>query len=159
MSRDRDRGRDRDGAGRPRNARPRDATGRPLARSGNDAGPAADDPPALPPGEAIDLAADLLADGHAFRAHEVFEAVWKSTDTDRDLWRGLAQLAVGITHAQRGNPTGSRALLLRGAESLAPWAGTTPYGLDIDGLRAWAHTATAEAGPVECDVSRLLRPS
>lgn len=146
--------RDRDEAGRPRNARPRDATGRPLARSGTDAAPTSDDPPALPPREAIDLAADLLADRLAFRAHEVFEAVWKSTDTDRDLWRGLAQLAVGITHAQRGNATGSRTLLLRGAESLAPWAGTTPYGLDIDGLRAWA-----EAGLVECDVSRLIRPA
>jgi uncharacterized protein len=128
--------RDRDDTGRPRNARPRDRTGRPLARGGEPG--AADDPPALPPDQAIDLAGDLLADGLAFRAHEVFEAVWKSTETDRELWRALAQLAVGITHAQRGNPVGSRALLLRGAESLRPWAGTSPYGLDIDGLRSWA---------------------
>src|SRR5437763_1589981 len=77
--------RDRDDAGRPRNARPRDATGRPLERSDEPATPA-DDPPAMPPGEAIELAAGLLADGLAFRAHEVFEAVWKSTDTDRELW-------------------------------------------------------------------------
>lgn len=133
--------RDRDEAGRPRNARPRDRTGRPLARDvRNDTTPA-EDPPALPPDEALDLADRLLADGNAFRAHEVFEAVWKSTDTDRELWRGLAQLAVGITHAQRGNAVGSRALLLRGAESMQPWAGTTPYGVDIDGLRAWANDA------------------
>jgi hypothetical protein len=133
--------RDRDEAGRPRNARPRDDTGRPLARDAH--APTPDDPPALPPDEAIDLATQLLADGRAFRAHEVFEAVWKSTDVDRELWRGLAQLAVGITHAQRGNTTGSQALLTRGAESLRPWAATTPYGLDIDGLRDWATAAAA----------------
>ena len=133
--------RDRDEEGRPRNARPRDSTGRPLARTDEAAAPV-DDPPALPPNEAIDLAVNLLADGLAFRAHEVFEAVWKSADTDRELWRGLAQLAVGITHAQRGNATGSRALLSRSADSLRPWSGTTPYGLDIDGLRSWAEAAS-----------------
>jgi hypothetical protein len=133
--------RDRDDAGRPRNARPRDDTGRPLPRDDDGESAAAADPPALPPTEAIDLAVELLDDGLAFRAHEVFEAVWKSTDLDRELWRGLAQLAVGITHAQRGNATGSRALLLRAATSLEPWSGTSPYGLDIDGLRAWASAA------------------
>jgi len=133
--------RDRDEAGRPRNARPRDDTGRPLNRDADIDTTPSEDPPALPPDDAIDLAARLLADGHAFRAHEVFEAVWKSTDTDRELWRGLAQLAVGITHAQRGNAVGSRSLLLRGAESIRPWAGATPYGLDVDGLRVWAKKA------------------
>jgi len=106
--------RDRDETGRPRNARPRDDTGRPLNRDADIDTTPSEDPPALPPDDAIDLAARLLADGHAFRAHEVFEAVWKSTDTDRELWRGLAQLAVGITHAQRGNAVGLRSLLLRG---------------------------------------------
>lgn len=132
--------RDRDAEGRPRNARPRDATGRPLARSDEAAAPG-EDPPALPPDQAIELASRLLADGNAFRAHEVFEAVWKSTDIDRGLWRGLAQLAVGVTHAQRGNASGSRTLLLRAAETLRPWSGTSPYGLDIDGVRSWASHA------------------
>ena len=138
-------GRDRDTAGRPRNARPRDATGQPLARDATAATPT-EDPPALPPDDAIDLADELIADGRAFRAHEVFEAVWKSTGADRELWRGLAQLAVGITHAQRGNVKGSRTLLLRAAGSLEPWRQTTPYGLDIDGLRSWAERA-AESTP------------
>jgi hypothetical protein len=139
--------RDRDEHGRPRNARPRDATGRPLARDPGTT--AADDPPALPPDEAIDLAGDLLAEGRAFRAHEVFEAVWKAAGSDRELWRGLAQLAVGVTHAQRGNDTGARALLRRGAETLAPWAGTTPYGLDVDGLRSWAEAAAEATGEAQ----------
>lgn len=139
--------RDRDDAGRPRNARPRDVTGRPLAR-GADAD-VVEDPPALPPDDAIDLAAGLLAEGRAFRAHEVFEAVWKSADADRDLWRGLAQLAVGITHAQRGNAAGSRALLTRAADSLQPWSGTAPYGLRIDELRAWATSAARSVEAVK----------
>lgn len=143
--------RDRDEAGRPRNARPRDRTGRPLARDDRADTPPGEDPPALPPDEALDLGGELLAEGNAFRAHEVFEAVWKSSDVDRELWRGLAQLAVAITHAQRGNTVGLRALLLRGAESMQPWAGTTPYGVDVDGLRAWANEA---ANTIE----RALRP-
>lgn len=138
--------RDRDEAGRPRNARPRDATGRPLDRDTTTDAPVVEDPPALPPDDAIDLAAQLLAGGFAFRAHEVFEAVWKSADSDRELWRGLAQLAVGVTHAQRGNAVGARALLLRSADSLTPWSGTSPYGLRIDELRSWATTA---AGDIE----------
>jgi predicted metal-dependent hydrolase len=137
--------RDRDETGRPRNARRRDSTGRPLPRDRNPSY-VEEEPPALPPDEAIDLATELFANGLAFRAHEVFEAVWKSTDVDRELWRGLAQLAVGVTHAQRGNTTGSRALLLRSAESLQPWAGRTPYGLDVDGLRAWAEHAAESVG-------------
>lgn len=134
--------RDRDSTGRPRNARPRDETGRPLSRLPG-ARPAAD-PPALAPADALQAAEQLLAQGHAFHAHEVLEAVWKTHQSDRELWRGLAQLAVGVTHAQRGNPTGSRALLLRASDTLAPWAGTLPYGVAVDLLRSWAEAAAVD---------------
>src|SRR5690349_4510262 len=109
--------RDRDGAGRPRNARPRDALGRPLDRSVDGSGPK--DEPALTPPEALDVAQRLLDAGHAFAAHEVLEAVWKSTSgPERALWRGLAQIAVGLTHRARGNEIGAQALLARGADTL-----------------------------------------
>lgn len=135
--------RDRDADGRPRNARPRDALGRPLPRDGGSADP---DPAALPPDRALAVAQRLLDDGRAFTAHEVLEAVWKATDgPERDLWRGLAQLTVGLTHRQRGNPTGATALLGRGVQTLAPYAGTTPYGVDVDGLRAWSDLAVQDA--------------
>jgi len=53
--------------------------------------------------------ADLLDRGLAFSAHEVLEAAWKnSADDERMLWQGLAPLAVGITHVQRGNVKGAR---------------------------------------------------
>jgi predicted metal-dependent hydrolase len=110
--------RDRDPGGRARNARPRDELGRPLPR----AAPGPQDVPRIPddlvvtPAEAAELGGRLLADGHPFHAHEVFEAAWKSTPApDRELWRGLAQIAVGLTHARRGNDRGAAALLRRGA--------------------------------------------
>ncbi|CAM5400121.1 hypothetical protein SCALM49S_10045 [Streptomyces californicus] len=58
----------------------------------------------------------LLDEGMPFHAHEVFEDAWKSgPEGERELWRGLAQLAVGLTHAARGNITGGPRLLRRGA--------------------------------------------
>ncbi|HET7529601.1 MAG TPA: DUF309 domain-containing protein [Mycobacteriales bacterium] len=130
--------RDRDTQGRPRNARPRDALGRPLARAGRTQPP--EDEPALAPPLALERAQQLLDTGAAFAAHEVLEAVWKATAGDeRALWRGLAQLCVGVTHAQRGNPAGARALLDRAADTLA--AAPTLHGVDPQRLAGWARLA------------------
>jgi predicted metal-dependent hydrolase len=82
------------------------------------------------PAEAAELGARLLAAGRPFHAHEVFEAAWKSaTGPERGLWRGLAQIAVGLTHARRGNARGAAALLRRGAEHVAGFQGPTA-GID-----------------------------
>jgi uncharacterized protein len=114
--------RDRDPAGRPRNARPRDALGRPLdPADGPGSGVAGTDripdDLVITGAEAAALADRLLRDGRPFHAHEVLEAAWKSGPADeRDLWQGLAQIAVGLTHARRGNARGAVALLSRGAE-------------------------------------------
>lgn len=134
-------GRDRDPAGRPRNARPRDALGRPLQR-GADGVPGLPDDLALPPAQALDLAQHLLDCGRPFQAHEVLEASWKHAPaSERDLWQGLAQLAVGLTHARRGNATGAAALLRRGADRVSgaalPGAGE-PHGVDTAGVAAAA---------------------
>lgn len=119
-------GRDRDGAGRARNARPRDELGRPLPRSAAQDMPGVPDDLAVSPAEAADLGGRLLAEGRPFHAHEVFEAAWKSEPgPGRELWRGLAQVAVGLTHARRGNARGSVALLRRGARQVAAFAGTS----------------------------------
>ena len=108
-------GRDRDDAGRPRNARARDALGRPLARGETGETPVPDGL-SLSPAEALALAQRLLDSGRPFQAHEVLEASWKTAPAgERDLWQGLAQVAVGLTHAQRGNARGAVALLRRGA--------------------------------------------
>src|SRR6516164_8129015 len=70
-------GRDRDAAGRARNARPRDALGRPLPRgaTGDERIP---DDLVLPPGESLQLAQELVDADRPFHAHEVLEASWKS---------------------------------------------------------------------------------
>jgi len=136
--------------------RPRDALGRPLARdSGVEIEP---DPQPLTPAETLTVGQQLLDEGRAFRAHEVFEARWKaSTGADRELWRGLAQIAVGVTHHQRGNRTGRAALLRRGAQSLAPYAGNAPYGVAVDALRAWSIEAADEDELPA--MPRLMQPS
>ncbi|HET6816686.1 MAG TPA: DUF309 domain-containing protein [Mycobacteriales bacterium] len=101
------------------------------------------DAPALPPTDALAQAQQLLSSGHAFAAHEVLEAVWKTTEgAERALWRGLAQLCVGLTHFQRGNRTGGRALLRRAAETLAE--APARYGVDPALLADWAAQAAEE---------------
>ncbi|WP_451916742.1 DUF309 domain-containing protein [Actinomadura keratinilytica] len=100
--------RDRDEAGRPRNARPRDAYGRPLPR-GAVGVPTMPDDLSFTPAEALAEAQRLLDADRPFHAHEVLEAAWKSAEApERELWRGLAQVAVGITHLRRGNARGPR---------------------------------------------------
>lgn len=129
--------RDRDSGGRARNARPRDSLGRPLPRSAADQPSAADDP-ALPPADALTTAQELLDSGRPFHAHEVLEAVWKAAPTpaaERDLWQGLAQIAVGLTHALRGNAHGAVALLRRGADRLEAYPSRGPHDVDVDDIR------------------------
>jgi hypothetical protein len=118
--------RDRDGAGRARNARPRDELGRPLPRSAAPDVPRIPDDLVVSSAEAAELGGRLLAEGRPFHAHEVFEAAWKSLPgPERELWRGLAQIAVGLTHARRGNASGAVALLRRGAGHVAQFAGAS----------------------------------
>jgi uncharacterized protein len=136
---------DPDGAGRPRrNTRPRDALGRPLPYGS--AG--VDGPPegVVRTPEASLIEADrLLRAGRPFHAHEVLEDAWKSgPGSERELWRGLAQLAVGSTHAARGNPVGAARLIERGARNIAPYEDDPPHGLDVAAVRAWAQRAVAE---------------
>lgn len=141
--------RDRDETGRPQNARPRDAAGRPLPKDAADAVQRAPEDVALPPAETITEAQRLLDGGFPFHAHEVLEAAWKAAEQpERDLWQGLAQLAVGLTHAQRGNAKGAAALLRRGADRIDPYGPAAPHGLDVAGLAAHA---TALASRIETD--------
>jgi hypothetical protein len=137
--------RDRDAEGRARNARPRDALGRPLPYGavGEERAP---EGVVRPPDRALAEAQELLDAGRPFHAHEVLEDAWKSApDTERLLWRGLAQLAVGLTHAARGNARGAATLLERGAANVAGYAAQPPHGIDVAGLERWGRALAAEA--------------
>ncbi|WP_214108719.1 DUF309 domain-containing protein [Acrocarpospora catenulata] len=128
--------RDRDPAGRPRNARPRDAYGRPLP-PGSAGVPRIPDDYAPSAQEAIHEADLLLAAGRPFHAHEVFEGRWKCCPTEeRDLWQALAQICVGLTHLQRDNPRGATALLTRGRTKLHQYTPRRPYGMDLDAIES-----------------------
>ena len=104
---------------------------------------------ALPPQEALALARDLLARGRPFFAHDVLEAVWKAAPADeRLLWQGLAQVCVGLTHLQRGNPVGGARLLRRGADRLDEHRASAVrlHGVDVDRV---VRSARARADAVE----------
>ncbi len=137
-------GRDRDATGRARQSRPRDALGRPLPYGAEGVEPVSEEP--LPPQETLDAARALVDEGRPFAAHEVLEARWKAGPSEeRDLWQGLAQICVGLTHAARGNDVGARRLLQRAEGRLTQYdaSGGPTYGLDLARVLACARQITA----------------
>jgi predicted metal-dependent hydrolase len=124
--------------------RARDAAGRPVPPGS----PEAVEPvpeQALPPLECLALARALLQQGRPFFAHDVLEARWKAAPAqERDLWQGLAQVCVGLTHLQRGNAVGGVRLLQRGAGRLDGWSGPS-YDVDVAAVVQQAR-ALADAG-------------
>ncbi|MEV4369934.1 DUF309 domain-containing protein [Nonomuraea sp. NPDC049637] len=135
--------RDRDPQGKPRNARPRDAYGRPLPYGSPGVDRVPDD--YAPTTErALADARRFLAEGLPFNAHEVFEGRWKcAPEEERELWQGLAQICVGLTHLQRGNGRGAVTLFSRGA------ARAQAYGGDYDAVGRAATGLTQDSDPAE----------
>jgi hypothetical protein len=137
--------RDRDAGGRARNARPRDTSGRPLPRDAVGADRVADDAP-LTATQSLAEAERLLVADLPFAAHDILEAQWKTRRdagaADAPAWQGLAQIAVGLTHLQRGNRVGAARLLERGAGNLGSGA-----------LAAWA---IGLARAIECGNDQVV---
>ena len=150
--------RERDDAGRPRNARPRDELGRPLPRGESGVFRVPDDL-VLSPADSLVEAQRLLDEGLPFHAHEVLEATWKAApDAERDLWQGLAQLAVGLTHALRGNSAGAATLLRRGSDRISGYADEPPYGIDVRGLLDWARSLASRLDDPSNDIGPPITP-
>jgi hypothetical protein len=150
--------RDRDENGRPRNSRPRDALGRPLPPGSPGVDRIPDDLH-LPPAESLAYAQDLVDRGRAFHAHEVLEAAWKDGPTpEKPLWQGLAQLMVGLTHVQRGNTDGARALLRRAADKLVAVPPAPPHGIDVAGLIDFTAALMADLDAGNSIAPDRLRP-
>jgi len=136
--------RDRDELGRARNRRPRDRLGRPLPPESVGVERIPDDLE-LSTQNTLAYAQDLLDRGLAFNAHEVLEAAWKNgPDSERVLWQGLTQLAVGITHVQRGNIAGAVTLLRRACARISYDRRPAPHRIDAAGLTGYATRLLAD---------------
>jgi hypothetical protein len=108
--------------------------GRPLPYGAEGVEPVTEVP--LPPREALQKARELIYEGRPFAAHEILEARWKAAPREEgDLWQGLAQACVALTHAARGNEVGAERLYARAAGRLAAFAltGRGTYGVDVAG--------------------------
>lgn len=139
--------RDRDEEGRARNARPRDGLGRPLPH-GSPGVERIEEGVVREPRDSLTEAQRLLDEGRPFHAHEILEDAWKSSpEPERELWRGLAQLAVGLTHLARGNQTGGKSLLERGSENIAPFAEQPPHGIAVAELIDWTKLTIGQLSP------------
>ena len=151
--------RDRDTAGRPKNARPRDELGRPLPRGADNALP--EEEPAKTPQEALARGIEHFNAGRYFQAHEAWEEGWHpAPEPERDFWQGITQVAVGLVHRGRGNPHGAATLLRRGAKRLRGY-GDTHMGLRVAEIAAFASDAAdrieREGVGAEIDVPAITK--
>jgi len=141
--------RDRRDDGRPEQERPRDRTGRPLPYGTSDV-------PLIEPAdpttveEALELGVKRWDQRRYFECHELLELAWKQgPEEDRDLWKGVIQVAVAGVHLQRSNPIGARRLLDRALGRLAGQPAVR-RGIDVEGLRR-----TVGAALVRLDAGEL----
>jgi hypothetical protein len=147
--------RPRDASGRARNDRERDAAGRPLPAGVAGVERIPDDV-VLPPREALVEAQRLIDDDRPFHAHEVLESSWKAAPAaEKPLWRALAQLAVGLTHAQRGNLVGATALLRRGAAGLRAAEANASSASSVATEATEATDAAEATAPYDIPIERL----
>lgn len=157
--------RSRDSAGRPLSQRPRDITGAPLPPGTptpwRERLAVGDRETSLPPDDAIEEAQRLILGGAPFYAHEVLEGPWHLADPpDRDFWQGLAQLAVGLTHIQRGNAVGAATILRRAADKLTAYPDAY-FGVGVRRLQAAARRLADRAerdGTASISASELELP-
>lgn len=152
--------RDRDERGRPKSKRPRDELGRPLASG---ARPGLDEIPApSSPEEALVVGIENFNAGRFFQAHEIWEEAWHAApEAERDFWQGLIQVAVGLTHRQRGNAHGAATLLRRGARRLRSY-GDLHRGVPCAAIAAFAEGAAEaierDGADAPLDLPTLPRP-
>lgn len=83
----------------------------------------------------FDRALALFEAGAWFTCHEVLEHLWlDETRPERDVYKGILQIAVGLLHAENGNHAGALRLLERGTGHLVPFLPAW-FGVDLAALR------------------------
>src|SRR3989442_9327131 len=124
-------GRPRDPDAPPKQKRPRDELGRPLAH-GAENKLQLEDYDSLSLEENHRLGIEHLNARRFFPADEAWETCWKQAkgSDEAEFFKGLSQLGAGYVHLLRGNAHGAFTLLRRGAGRIAR------YGPEHRGVRA-----------------------
>ena len=80
--------------------------------------------------------AQLFNAGAFFESHEVWESLWHEVGgPERDVLKGLIQLAAAYHHRSRGNTNGAQRLYVTGRAYLLAWA-PRHAGMQLDALLA-----------------------
>ena len=101
----------------------------------------------------------LFNHGEFFECHEVLELAWTPESGPRRLFlQSLIHVAVGLYHAERGNPTGARRQLRKGLRKMAAylpaWEGVDTARLHRDATTALERIeAGADAGQMQIHTS------
>ena len=93
----------------------------------------------------------LFNRGEYFEAHEALEDAWKEVETeDRDLYRGILQIAVAYEHIKRGNYVGAVKIYGRSQKWLTKWPDIC-QGINIKQLLADARIVMDELQELGAD--------
>jgi hypothetical protein len=91
-------------------------------------------------GATLKTAIKKFNSGDYFSCHEYLEALWLNEhDPQRNLYKGILQISIGLLHLQRCNIKGAEQLLLQGCELLKPFIPTC-FGIDLSSLQFDART-------------------
>ena len=91
-------------------------------------------------GATLQAAINRFNAGDYYVCHEFLEALWLDEhDPQRELYKGILQIGIGLLHLQRGNVNGARRLLLNGSRLVEPF---TPalFGIDLITLQSDARS-------------------
>ena len=82
-------------------------------------------------GATLQAALKMFNGGNYFVCHEFLEALWLDEhDPQRELYKGILQIGIGLLHLQRGNLSGARRLLLNGSKLIEPFTPSL-FGIDL----------------------------
>jgi predicted metal-dependent hydrolase len=91
-------------------------------------------------GATLQTALKMFNGGDYFACHELLEVLWLDEhDPQRELYKGILQIGIGLLHLQRGNVSGARRLLLNGSRLIEPFTPSL-FGIDLITLQSDARS-------------------
>jgi predicted metal-dependent hydrolase len=82
----------------------------------------------------LEKAVKEFNNGAYYACHETLEKLWlKEKSFQRDIYKGILQIAVALFHMKQGNISGTKRLLRSGVSLIKPF-GPQWSGLDLDQL-------------------------